>query len=71
MVLKHGDELKVVYPQNEFNLDVFKDMQFTHFYLQPMDSENKDKNTADAINYCLKDPVWKLSIQQHKLLGID
>ncbi|MDA9355700.1 7-carboxy-7-deazaguanine synthase [Gammaproteobacteria bacterium] len=71
LVLKHGDELKVVYPQNEFNLDVFKDMQFTHFYLQPMDSENKDKNTADAINYCLKDPIWKLSIQQHKLLGID
>jgi 7-carboxy-7-deazaguanine synthase (Cx14CxxC type) len=71
LVLNHGDELKVVYPQNEFNLDVFKDMQFTHFYLQPMDSENKDKNTADAINYCLKDPVWKLSIQQHKLLGID
>ena len=71
LVLKHGDELKVVYPQNEFNLDIFKDMQFTHFYLQPMDSENKDKNTADAINYCLKDPVWKLSIQQHKLLGID
>jgi len=31
LVLKHGDELKVVYPQNEFNLDVFKDMQFTHF----------------------------------------
>ena len=71
LVLKHGDELKVVYPQNEFNLDVFKDMQFTHFYLQPMDSENKDKNTNDAINYCLKDPIWKLSIQQHKLLGID
>jgi 7-carboxy-7-deazaguanine synthase len=71
LVLNHGDELKVVYPQNEFNLDVFKDMQFTHFYLQPMDSENKDKNTTDAINYCLKDTVWKLSIQQHKLLGID
>ena len=71
LVLKHGDELKVVYPQNEFNLDVFKDMQFTHFYLQPMDSENKDKNTTAAINYCLKDPIWKLSIQQHKLLGID
>jgi 7-carboxy-7-deazaguanine synthase len=71
LVLNHGDELKVVYPQNEFNLDVFKDMQFTHFYLQPMDSDNKDKNTTDAINYCLKDPVWKLSIQQHKLLGID
>ena len=71
LVLKHGDELKVVYPQNEFNLDVFKDMQFTHFYLQPMDSENKDKNTTDAINYCLKDSVWKLSIQLLTLLGID
>ena len=53
------------------NLDVFKTMQFTHFYLQPMDSIDKDKNTTNAINYCLKDPVWKLSIQQHKLLGID
>ena len=71
LVVSHGNELKVVFPQPEFNLDLLKDLHFDHHFLQPMDSEDTEKNTKDAINYCLKDPKWKLSIQQHKLLGID
>ena len=71
LVVSHGNELKVVFPQPEFNLDLLKDLPFDHHFLQPMDSEDTEKNTKDAINYCLKDPKWKLSIQQHKLLGID
>ena len=71
LVVSHGNELKVVFPQPEFNLDLLKDLPFDHHFLQPMDSEDTEKNTKDTINYCLKDPKWKLSIQQHKLLGID
>ena len=70
-VVKNGNELKVVFPQSEFNLDMMKKLSFEHYFLQPMDSKEIDQNTKNAISYCLKDPVWKLSIQQHKLLGID
>ena len=34
-------------------------------------SEDKINNTENAIKFCLKNPKWKLSIQQHKILGID
>ena len=71
LVVKKGNELKVVFPQSEFNLDMMKKLSFEHYFLQPMDSKEIDQNTKNAISYCLKDPVWKLSIQQHKLLGID
>ena len=71
LVVKNGNELKVVFPQSEFNLDMMKKLSFEHYFLQPMDSKEIDQNTKNAISYCLKDPVWKLSIQQHKLLGID
>ena len=50
---------------------MMKKLSFDHYFLQPMDSKEIDQNTKNAISYCLKDPVWKLSIQQHKLLGID
>ena len=50
---------------------MMKKLSFEHFFLQPMDSNMTKENTEQIINYCLKDPIWKLSIQQHKLLGID
>ena len=49
----------------------FETLNFDHFFLQPMDSEDKINNTENAIKFCLKNPKWKLSIQQHKILGID
>ena len=71
LILKNGNELKVVYPQDEFDLKSFETLSFEHFFLQPMDSEDKINNTENAIKFCLKNPKWKLSIQQHKILGID
>jgi len=72
IVQKHGDELKLVYPQvePEAQPERFEEFEFDHFYLQPMDDEYTDKNTQLALNYCLAHPQWKLSLQTHKMLGI-
>ena len=71
LVVKKGNELKVVFPQIGQNLNYFLNLDFDHLFLQPMDSHEKKDNTAKTIQYCLENPQWKLSIQQHKLLGID
>jgi 7-carboxy-7-deazaguanine synthase len=69
-VLKHGDELKLVYPQLGGPPDRYADQDFRHFFLQPMDSPERQANTEAATAYCLKHPQWRLSLQTHKLLGI-
>ena len=68
-----GDELKLVYPQVEAEAqpDSFAHMDFRHFFLQPLDSTERDANTRSAIDYCLRHPQWKLSLQTHKIIGID
>lgn len=71
IVLKKGHELKLVFPQPLALPESFTELSFKHFYLQPMDGPIQRINTQDAIQYCLKHPQWKLSLQTHKLLGID
>lgn len=68
-----GDELKLVYPQQEAEAqpDSFARMRFRHFFLQPLDSPDRVANTQCAIDYCLQHPQWKLSLQTHKIIGID
>jgi len=69
-VLKCGSELKLIYPQAGAEPERFTDQDFTHFFLQPMDNENRGLNTQAAIAYCKAHPQWRLSLQTHKLLGI-
>jgi 7-carboxy-7-deazaguanine synthase (Cx14CxxC type) len=68
-----GDELKLVYPQveREAQPGVFSAMQFKVFSLQPLDNEERVSNTASAVRFCLANPQWRLSLQTHKILGID
>jgi 7-carboxy-7-deazaguanine synthase (Cx14CxxC type) len=70
LVLKRGDELKLVYPQNDALPERFADLDFAHFFLQPMDSPARDANTEAATRYCLAHPQWRLGLQTHKLIGI-
>ena len=65
-----GDELKLVFPQPGVDPKAFEGMAFQHFYLQPMDGPNCAINTELAVRYCLGHPVWRLSLQTHKILGI-
>jgi len=65
-----GDELKVVFPQVEGNPLHFEQLDFRHFFVQPMDGPNRALNTELAVRFCLEHPKWRLSLQTHKLLGI-
>ncbi|HEX6645244.1 MAG TPA: 7-carboxy-7-deazaguanine synthase [Gemmatimonadales bacterium] len=68
--LRHGNELKLVFPQEDAGPERFEDLAFEHFFLQPMDGPDVAANTAAALAYCLAHPRWRLSLQTHKLLGI-
>jgi 7-carboxy-7-deazaguanine synthase (Cx14CxxC type) len=73
VVQQTGDELKLVYPQQEAAAqpECFQDWRFGHFFLQPLDDSQRQANTEATVNYCLKHPQWKLSLQTHKIIGID
>ena len=69
--LKHGDELKLVYPQDDFSPKLFETFDFDHFFLQPMDGKNLQRNILQSVSYCIENPLWRLSLQTHKIMGID
>lgn len=70
LVQRHGQELKLVYPQPGAPPEDFARLAFEHFFLQPMDGPEREPNTELALRYCLAHPQWRLSLQTHKLLGI-
>ncbi len=70
LALTRGDELKLVYPQELAAPGRFADLPFAHFFLQPMDGPDLEYNTSAAIQYCLENPQWRLSVQTHKVAGI-
>jgi 7-carboxy-7-deazaguanine synthase len=70
LVVRHGHELKLVYPQDKAAPEDFARLSFERFSLQPMDGPDVIENTARAVDYCLKHPQWRLSLQTHKTLGI-
>ena len=70
LAVRHGHELKLVYPQADAKPETFVDLAFERFSLQPMDGPALPENTARAVAYCLAHPKWRLSLQTHKYLGI-
>jgi 7-carboxy-7-deazaguanine synthase (Cx14CxxC type) len=73
VVQRYGDELKLVYPQleKEAQPENFAGLSFDNFYLQPLDDDKLDANTRAVLDYCLRYPQWRLSLQTHKIIGID
>jgi len=70
VVQTSGQELKLVFPQPGVDPARFADLAFERFYLQPMDSADREANTAAVVAYCLAHPQWRLSVQTHKYLGL-
>ncbi len=68
---KSGDEIKIVYPQDNLDPVKYLNLNFKHFYLQPKDDFNQKENIAKTLEYCLAHPKWRLSMQLHKILGVD
>lgn len=74
--LTRGHELKLVYPQVGVDPATFAGLDFTHFFLQPMDLTpgaiiSDGDPMAATVEYCLQHPQWRLSLQTHKIAGID
>jgi len=70
LIVTHGDELKLVYPQEGGDPARYAGLAFTYFFLQPMDGPDRERNTQLSMAYCLAHPRWRLSLQTHKYLGI-
>jgi len=70
LVQTSGDELKLVYPQEGIAPSDYENLEFKHFYLQPMDNVLQQTNLELTVDYCLQHPQWKISIQLHKQLGL-
>ena len=70
LVVRRGDELKLVYPQADALPERFAGLDFEYFLLQPMDGPRQEYNTRLALEYCLAHPLWRLSLQTHKYLRI-
>ena len=68
-----GDELKLVWPQPTSDLDAMEQWQFAHFLIQPMDAGDAGVNAAhvaEATRLVMERPKWRLSLQNHKILGL-
>lgn len=70
LIVERGNEIKVVVPQTGQDLAAFEQMHFQHYFLQPMDGPDKQRNTELAISICKQRPRWRLSVQMHKLLQL-
>jgi len=70
LMVRSGDEIKVVFPQDGIDLDRIAKMDFDHFYLQPMEGPNLEENIKGTVSYCMPHPSWSISIQSHKILGL-
>ncbi|MEM6912565.1 MAG: 7-carboxy-7-deazaguanine synthase [Pseudomonadota bacterium] len=70
IVIRSGNELKLVYPQDGVNPERFSKLDFDHFFLQPLDNDQQEENISATADYCRTHPAWRLSLQTHKLIGL-
>jgi len=76
LVQTSGHELKVVVPQagfTEADLLAFEAMDFQQHRVQAMDGADplaRRRAMEWAVQWCLDHPLWSLSVQTHKTLGI-
>jgi 7-carboxy-7-deazaguanine synthase (Cx14CxxC type) len=70
LVVTAGHELKLVFPQPGAMPELFEQLDFQYFFLQPMDGPYREHHTQLTLQYCLVHPQWRLSLQTHKLLNI-
>ena len=70
VVQRTGDELKLVWPQPGLDPIALEGWGFRHHLVQPMDSATAAANREAAIALAMARPKWRLTLQTHKLLGL-
>ncbi len=79
VIIHQCDELKLVFPQLDLPPENVSHIRASHYFISPMAyyGENESsgmivrENMQAATQYCLQNPKWRMSLQTHKLLGID
>ena len=73
VIQRAGHELKLVWPQSGSDTRAMEGWDFTHHLIQPMDSGSDSANAANkkaALEFVNANPKWRLSLQNHKILGL-
>ncbi|MCA1956774.1 7-carboxy-7-deazaguanine synthase [Zymomonas sp.] len=70
IILEKGNEIKLVWPQEGIDIELLENLDFDHYLIQPMDNESQKENIQKAIAFVMQRPLWRLSIQSHKLIGV-
>ena len=68
-VLRAGDELKLVFPQDGTRPGELRRACLRPFLPATDGRAERIANTEKAAAYCLAHPRWRLSLQTHKLIG--
>ena len=70
VVQTSGDELKLVWPQAGIDPDALEGWAFANHLVQPLDDANAADNVQAAVEFALARPRWRLTLQNHKALGL-
>jgi 7-carboxy-7-deazaguanine synthase len=70
LLLRSGQELKLLFPQEGAHPEKYAMLNFQHFFLQPLDSPDRENNTRLTLEYVLSNPQWRLSLQIQKVLNV-
>ena len=70
VVQREGNELKLVWPQENIDPAELESWSFDHFLVQPMDCEEREAALKAAIALAMERPKWRLSLQAHKVVGL-
>jgi 7-carboxy-7-deazaguanine synthase len=70
IVLRRGDELKLVWPQLGVDYKAMETWDFAHLLVSPKDGPDRHAAQAAAIDFVMGHPRWRLSTQTHKTLGL-
>jgi hypothetical protein len=70
LLVTQGQELKLVQPQDGFDRLALEAMDFEHFFVQPLDGPGAEASLAFCLAWVKRYPRWRLSLQNHKRLGI-
>lgn len=70
VVQRSGDELKLVWPQQGIDPADLEGWDFRNFLVQPMDCVERQAAMDAAIALAMERPIWRLSLQAHKVVGL-
>ncbi len=71
LVVRKGNELKLVWPQQGIDPENLLALDFDHFFIQPRATKFLERAYwQEALQYVRSHSTWRLSIQMHKVLGI-